>query len=278
MAVAKATERRLTVIMMADVVGYSRMMEADEAGTLTALMKRRRSILEPTLRARGGRTVKVMGDGVLVEFTSAVNAVVGAFELQHKMGDANQSGPESRQILLRIGINLGDVIDEDADIFGEGVNIAARLEALGGARRHLHFGQSTRRGPRQSRIDGRGHGRGGAKEYCAASSCFSDWPNDSSCAQATGACSSQQTIDSSSAIREHERRRGTGIFRRRDCRRYHHRTVTTAGVLSSSPVIQVSPTKARQSIFGKSLAILVCAMSSREASGDQATDCASPVS
>ena len=130
MAVTEATERRLTVIMMADVVGYSRLMEADEAGTLAALRIRRKSILEPVLRAHSGRIVKLMGDGVLVEFTSAVNAVVGAFELQRRMGEANESEPESHQILLRIGINLGDVIDEDADIFGEGVNIAARLEAL----------------------------------------------------------------------------------------------------------------------------------------------------
>ena len=130
MAVTKATERRLTVIMMADVVGYSRLMEADEAGTLAALRIRRKSILEPVLRAHSGRIVKLMGDGVLVEFTSAVNAVVGAFELQRRMAQTNESEPESHQILLRIGINLGDVIDEDADIFGEGVNIAARLEAL----------------------------------------------------------------------------------------------------------------------------------------------------
>jgi class 3 adenylate cyclase len=130
MAVTKATERRLTVIMMGDVVGYSRLMEADEAGTLAALRIRRKSILEPVLRAHSGRIVKLMGDGVLVEFTSAVNAVVGAFELQRRMAQTNESEPESHQILLRIGINLGDVIDEDADIFGEGVNIAARLEAL----------------------------------------------------------------------------------------------------------------------------------------------------
>ena len=96
MAVAKATERRLTVIMMADVVGYSRLMEADEAGTLTALRTLRKSILEPILRARGGRIVKLMGDGVLVEFTSAVNAVVGAFELQRGMGEANEREPESQ--------------------------------------------------------------------------------------------------------------------------------------------------------------------------------------
>ena len=130
MAVTEATERRLTVIMMADVVGYSRLMEADEAGTLAALRNRRKSILEPVLRTHGGHIVKLMGDGVLVEFTSAVNAVVGAFELQRRMGEANEREPESHQILLRVGINLGDVIDEDADIFGEGVNIAARLESL----------------------------------------------------------------------------------------------------------------------------------------------------
>ncbi len=127
---SETTERRLTVIMVADVVGYSRLMEADEARTLAALRSRRKAILEPVLRAHGGRVVKLMGDGVLVEFASAVNAVVGAVELQEKMGRANDDEPESQRILLRVGINLGDVIGEDADIFGEGVNIAARLESL----------------------------------------------------------------------------------------------------------------------------------------------------
>ena len=130
LAVSETTERRLTVIMVADVVGYSRLMEADEARTLAALRSRRKAILEPVLRAHGGRVVKLMGDGVLVEFASAVNAVVGAVELQEKMGRANDDEPELQRILLRVGINLGDVIGEDADIFGEGVNIAARLELL----------------------------------------------------------------------------------------------------------------------------------------------------
>ena len=137
MAVTEATERRLTVIMMADVVGYSRLMEADEAGTLAALRTRRKSILEPVLRAHGGHIVKLMGDGVLVEFTSAVNAVVGAFELQRRMGEANEREPESHQILLRIGINLGDVIDEDADIFGEGGFAGELDEGLN----HVSFAQ-----------------------------------------------------------------------------------------------------------------------------------------
>jgi TolB-like protein/Flp pilus assembly protein TadD len=122
--------RRLAAIVVADVVGYSRLMESDEAGTLATLKDRRTLILQPTVRAKGGRIVKFMGDGVLVEFASAVNAVTAAIELQRKMSEANADLPDQRCIVLRIGINLGDVIGEGADIYGEGVNIAARLEAL----------------------------------------------------------------------------------------------------------------------------------------------------
>jgi adenylate cyclase len=123
-------QRRLAAIAVADVVGYSRLMEADEAGTLAALKERRKAMLEPTVRDHGGRIVKFMGDGVLIEFASAVNAVDAALELQAKMAEANQSVTDDRRILLRIGVNLGDVIGEGSDIYGDGVNIAARLEAL----------------------------------------------------------------------------------------------------------------------------------------------------
>jgi TolB-like protein/Flp pilus assembly protein TadD len=122
--------RRLAAIMMADVVGYSRMMEQDEAGTIAAWRARRAEVLEPVIQAHGGRIVKLMGDGVLVEFGSAVNAVQGAIVLQKRMVEANESVDEAKRIVLRIGINLGDVIGEGADIYGEGVNIAARLESL----------------------------------------------------------------------------------------------------------------------------------------------------
>ena len=122
--------RRLAAIAVADVVGYSRLMEADEAGTLVALKQRRTEILDPTVRAHGGRIVKLMGDGVLLEFASAVNAVKAALELQAKFAEANEVLPEHRRIVLRIGINLGDVIGEGSDIYGDGVNIAARLEGL----------------------------------------------------------------------------------------------------------------------------------------------------
>jgi TolB-like protein/Tfp pilus assembly protein PilF len=116
--------------MVADVVGYSALMEADEANTLAGWRERRQTILQPIVKAHHGRVVKVMGDGVLVEFGSAVNAVNAAIELQAKMKEANESLPEARRIVLRIGINLGDVIGEGSDIYGEGVNIAARLEVL----------------------------------------------------------------------------------------------------------------------------------------------------
>ena len=122
--------RRLAAILAADVVGYSRMMEADEGGTLAALMARRREVLEPLIVKYQGRIFKVAGDGVLVEFASAVNAVQCAVDLQQGMTTANSGMSEDRSIVLRIGVNLGDVIVEGSDLYGDGVNIAARLEAV----------------------------------------------------------------------------------------------------------------------------------------------------
>jgi adenylate cyclase len=126
-------QRRLAAILAADVVGYSRLMQADEAGTLTALKARRTGILQPLISTHHGRIVKVMGDGVLVEFASAVNAVTCAVELQEAMAAANSDIPDDRRIVLRIGINLGDVMVEGQDLYGDGVNIAARIEALADA-------------------------------------------------------------------------------------------------------------------------------------------------
>src|SRR5262249_32636712 len=123
-------ERRLAAILAADVVGYSRLMERDEAGTLAALKSRRANILQPTVSKHRGRIVKLMGDGVLVEFSSAVNAVACAIELQAAMDKANAGVAEDKRIVLRIGINLGDVMVEGSDLYGDGVNIAARLEPL----------------------------------------------------------------------------------------------------------------------------------------------------
>ncbi len=126
----KRTQRRLAAILAADVVGYSRLMEQDEDGTLALLNSRRRDVLEPSVTEHHGRVFKSTGDGFLVEFGSAVNAVQCAVELQERMAAANSDQPDESQIVLRIGVNLGDVMVEGSDLFGEGVNIAARLEGL----------------------------------------------------------------------------------------------------------------------------------------------------
>jgi TolB-like protein len=128
--VEERPKRRLAAIAVADVVGYSRLMGSDEAGTLALLKERRKTVLEPIVRGHEGRIVKVMGDGVLMEFASVVNAVAAAIELQEKMAEANTHLHEDGHILLRIGINLGDIIGEGTDVYGDGVNVAARLEAL----------------------------------------------------------------------------------------------------------------------------------------------------
>jgi TolB-like protein/class 3 adenylate cyclase/Tfp pilus assembly protein PilF len=122
--------RRLAAILAADVVGYSRLLEQDEAGTLAVLKERRRSILNPLVAEHHGRIVKVMGDGVLVEFGSAVDAVACAAELQKRMAAANGGLAGDRRIALRIGINLGDVVVEGGDLYGDGVVIGVRLQAM----------------------------------------------------------------------------------------------------------------------------------------------------
>lgn len=123
-------ERRLTAILAADVVGYSRLMAEDEVGTLAQLKACRREVVDSTIEAFHGRIIKLMGDGALVEFASVVDAVQCAATIQRKMTSHDQGVPEGRRIRFRIGVNLGDIIVERNDIYGDGVNIASRLEAL----------------------------------------------------------------------------------------------------------------------------------------------------
>jgi len=123
-------ERRLSAILAADVVGYSRLMGANEVGTLTSLKCHRAELIDPTIAEHQGRIVKLTGDGMLVEFPSVVSAVECATEIQRDMPVRNASVAEDRRIEFRIGINLGDVIVDDDDIFGDGVNVAARLESV----------------------------------------------------------------------------------------------------------------------------------------------------
>jgi adenylate cyclase len=123
-------ERRLAAILAADVVGYSRLMGANEVGTLTALKSHRAELIDAKIARHQGRIVKLTGDGMLVEFPSVVNAVACAAKIQQEMRARNADVPEDRRIEFRIGVNLGDVIIEDNDIFGDGVNVAARIESI----------------------------------------------------------------------------------------------------------------------------------------------------
>src|SRR6266436_5546060 len=123
-------ERRLAAILAADVAGYSRLMGADEEGTLARLKAHRRELIDPNIAEHHGRIVKTTGDGMLVEFGSVVDAVRCAVAVQQAMAERNAAEPHDRRIELRVGINLGDVIFDGDDLFGDGVNIAARLEGL----------------------------------------------------------------------------------------------------------------------------------------------------
>jgi adenylate cyclase len=123
-------QRRLAAILAADVVGYSRLMGADEAGTLERLKAHRAELIDPSIARHNGRIVKLMGDGALVEFASVVDALLCAVEIQKGMAERNAGGAQESEIAFRVGINMGDVIVDGEDIYGDGVNVAARLEGL----------------------------------------------------------------------------------------------------------------------------------------------------
>jgi class 3 adenylate cyclase len=129
MATARV-ERRLAAIMAADIVGYSRLIESDEAATLAEIKVFRSEVIDPLLAEHKGRVVKLMGDGALVEFGSVVDAVACAVAVQKEVGARQSDVPPERRIVFRIGINLGDVVVEGEDLLGDGVNVAARLEQL----------------------------------------------------------------------------------------------------------------------------------------------------
>src|SRR4029077_8960741 len=131
-AMKQPVQRRLAAILAADVAGYSRLMGEDEEGTHERLKAHLRELVDPKIAEHRGRIVKNTGDGLLAEFPSVVDAVRCSVEVQRAMGDREPEVPEEGRIRFRIGVNLGDVIAERDDIFGDGVNVAARLEALAG--------------------------------------------------------------------------------------------------------------------------------------------------
>src|SRR5829696_9013345 len=123
-------ERRLAAIMAADVVGYSRLIRTDEDGTLATLKSLRSDLICPKIAEHHGRVVKLLGDGLLAEFASVVEAVRAAAEVQQALAERNTLAPKEKRLEFRIGVNLGDVVIDGDDIYGDGVNVAARLEQM----------------------------------------------------------------------------------------------------------------------------------------------------
>ena len=137
-------ERRLAAILIADVAGYSRLMSVDEERTLAALTAHRSELIEPAIASHNGRLVKTTGDGMLVEFASVLAAVRCTVAIQDGMAARNADVPETRRLDFRIGVNLGDIMVQDGDVYGDGVNVAAR--------RHRGLGIGPRPGPQQGRV------------------------------------------------------------------------------------------------------------------------------
>ena len=123
-------DRRLAAIFAADIAGYSRLMGVDEEGTLRQLKAHRKELVNPKITEHRGRIVKTTGDGMLVEFVSVVDAVCCAVDIQRGMAERTSDLPAEKRIEFRVGINVGDIISDSNDIYGDGVNVAARLEAL----------------------------------------------------------------------------------------------------------------------------------------------------
>src|SRR6516164_5408490 len=174
-------ERRLAAILAGDVAGYSRLMGVDEEGTLARLNAHRREFLDPTIAEHRGRIVKRTGDGILIEFASAVDAARCAIEAQRGMAQRNADVPANERIELRMGIHVGDIMIEEGDIFGDGVNIAARLENIaqpGGicisddTYRHI-------RGKLEVKLSG--FRRAGTQKHCAAGTGLSVAPRLAVC-------------------------------------------------------------------------------------------------
>jgi adenylate cyclase len=137
------TTRRLAAILAADVAGYSRLIGADEAGTLKAFKAIKSELLDPSIAAHNGRLVKTTGDGFLAEFSSVVDALCCATEFQAHVAERNATAPTDKRMDFRVGINVGDIVVEDADIFGDGVNVAVRIESLAEPRGNLRFDASS---------------------------------------------------------------------------------------------------------------------------------------
>ena len=207
-------ERRLAAIFAADVVGYSRLIGIDEEGTIERFQAHRRELFDPKIAEHQGRIVKMTGDGFLVEFASPVRAVRCAIEVQQGMADRNADIPEDRRIEFRIGINLGDIVVEDGDIYGDCVNVAARLEGIAEPGT-VYISRAVREFIQdRAEIVPEDLGERVLKNIAAPVRVFRIAPLGlavASCARRTTA-GAGQAVDRGAAVHEHEQRHRAGIL------------------------------------------------------------------
>ena len=197
-------QRRLTTILSADVAGYSRLMERDEAGTLAELMERQATIIDPLMAGFGGRIIKTLGDGFLAEFESPSSAVSFAADMQQACEARNASIAEERRMSFRIGIHLADVIFDRNDAFGEGVNVATRLQAIAEPG-SIFLSETVHEHVRDNVL---------LTQACRVAA--------SPAPTAPHNAGDLSGFDCRAALRQHEWRSRTGLFQRRHHRGHHH--------------------------------------------------------
>jgi class 3 adenylate cyclase len=206
--------RKLAAILAADVAGYSRLMGADEEGTLERLKAHRRELIDPKIAEHHGRIVKTTGDGMLVQFGSVVDAVRCAVEVQQGMSERNADTPGDHQIEFRVGVNLGDIIIDGRDIHGDGVNIAARLEAIAEPGNSLHLSNRLGARKRQGAVWSGRSRRASIEEHRAARPCIPHRERHVRSSDKEAASAPRQAIDCGATVSEHERRPRTTILQR----------------------------------------------------------------
>ena len=277
-------KRKLAAILAADVVGYSRLASADEDRTLARLRALRSDLIDPTIAVHNGRVIKRTGDGALVEFRSVVDAVRCAIEVQNGMVERNAGVPQDRRIEFRIGIHLGDVVEEsDGDLMGDGVNIASRLEGVAapgaiclsedayrqvkaqarplGQRSWQHATQEHRRSDPGLFAAGRRRGKGEAVQRQSRS-------------RPRTLESAAEALDRRLALPQHERRCRAGVFRRRDLRRHHHGSLKAAAAVRDRPqfVLHFQGQERERSGGGQEPRRALCAGGQRPQVRQQGTD------
>ena len=249
-AAMTAEQRRLAAIVSADVAGYSRLMGRDESGTLAALKALRREVVDPRIAKHNGRIVKTTGDGLLLEFASVVDAVRCVIEVQTAMAEKTADVPEDRRIAFRIGVNIGDIIIDGDDIFGDGVNVAARLQEIappGGVCVSGRVHDDVR-----DRLDATfaDDGRADTEEHRPAGpglALVAGRRAGRVCRPPPVLAAARQAVDRRAAVPEHERRSRAGVFRRRHDRGHHHRAVALPEPVRDRPQLARSPTRAGRS-------------------------------